>query len=706
MVWKNKFALNLLIFIILTLLMSSCSSSGGGGSSSPAGITGANAVPVSFNVRFMQAAGPEISSFPPDASGNVYITVMHGALGTSERSAGSTLRVDFKARTATLAMYSNDTYEIIITARIKNTPGDTVENVFTATKTIFVPDPVSDNVIAPASEMRVPIDLKFSNYVYLRESGVSIDEKISGVVISGESLPDFSIKVLDQRSEIFAGFDGTCEIYLETIEASLGNASLSGQIVKKPINGIAEFSGISVTGSGKYRLYIRTGSLITSIRDIIIKKDRMEGTPVKLVFDPAPPEMVAAGTKWPVVGVKALDKFGAPVAITSEVTISAMEGSIKGVLSTRPDNGVIKFDSVTSENAGKITLTASIPGVSGSAGLSVTAGTTLVVSGDVARTAMIVSVGAFVYCYDIYHAGSSGGMKFTAKMRWSVMVDASEIRSMKINSTKDKLYVLAKNNAFFTLSNLDGKNPSMKKMSWGWDGEFVNFSPSLDGLKIFLITKVLLIKWHMINEPNFLSAFGTISLSAAMDVVETDTNRLLVIADKGIYSANFDSPVPEMKFLKYMQYSKCIDYSYDRGILFVAASADPVIISLDIKTGQFSEHRIGDKDRSLSSQEFIKYLNRDGVEKLYRVGNADDRIFSYDMGNKTEKTIWLNEDAKITPGGLAASSDRRLLFIANASRPSFLKVIDTSNDSVAGDLYLNDNNGYTFFQNISGILSY
>ena len=160
------------------------------------------------------------------------------------------------------------------------------------------------------------------------------------------------------------------QLALDANGANGANATLGGTAGKDAVNGIATFTGLSVSALGKgYVLRATSGALTPAASRPFAVVD--QNMPCKLTFAQAPAKATAGQSIVPSIAVQVQRCDGAPVATaTDTVTIAAIgdnatgqPSTLAGPLTATPTAGVATFDSLRIALADIYRLQATAPGL-------------------------------------------------------------------------------------------------------------------------------------------------------------------------------------------------------------------------------------------------------------------------------------------------------------------------------------------------------
>ena len=144
-----------------------------------------------------------------------------------------------------------------------------------------------------------------------------------------------------------------------------GGVGLAGTLTATPQNGIATFSGLSVSTAGTYTLSATSTGLTSATSNSFTITAPGGGGPtaVKLAFLVQPSHALTGATITPAVQVVVEDASGnAVTSATNSVTLALSSGTgLGGTLTVTPQNGVATFSDLSVSTAGSYTLSASSP---------------------------------------------------------------------------------------------------------------------------------------------------------------------------------------------------------------------------------------------------------------------------------------------------------------------------------------------------------
>ncbi len=159
----------------------------------------------------------------------------------------------------------------------------------------------------------------------------------SGVLVNGPF--DLTVNAEDQYGNVDPTFDGNVTLALG---GNTGGATLGGTLTVAAVNGVANFSGLTInqTGSG-YTLFASSSGLTNGTTAAFKVTDQ-------LVVTTQPPATIAAGSPFGLV-VTAEDGLGNPdPSFNGTVTIADAYGySLAGTLTVTAVNGVATFSGLT-----------------------------------------------------------------------------------------------------------------------------------------------------------------------------------------------------------------------------------------------------------------------------------------------------------------------------------------------------------------------
>jgi hypothetical protein len=164
-----------------------------------------------------------------------------------------------------------------------------------------------------------------------------------------------------------------------TIALTTGNG-LAGTLTATPQNGVATFSGLSVSNAGSYTLSASSAGLTPAISSSFTISAAGGGTPppaaTKLGFVQQPTSASAGATITPAVTVVVQDSSGNTVTTaTNPVTLALSGGTgLAGTLTATPQNGIATFSNLSVSAAGTYTLSASSTGLTPATSSSFTIG--------------------------------------------------------------------------------------------------------------------------------------------------------------------------------------------------------------------------------------------------------------------------------------------------------------------------------------------
>jgi Chitobiase/beta-hexosaminidase C-terminal domain len=146
-------------------------------------------------------------------------------------------------------------------------------------------------------------------------------------------------------------------------------SGLAGTLTATPQNGVATFSGLSVSNAGSYTLSASGAGLTPAISSSFTISAAGGGTPPptasKLAFVQQPSNASTGATITPAVTVAVQDSNGNTVTTaTNPVTLALSSGTgLAGTLTATPQNGIATFSNLSVSAAGTYTLSASSAGL-------------------------------------------------------------------------------------------------------------------------------------------------------------------------------------------------------------------------------------------------------------------------------------------------------------------------------------------------------
>jgi len=152
---------------------------------------------------------------------------------------------------------------------------------------------------------------------------------------------------------------------------------LAGTLTATPQNGVATFSGLSVSNAGTYTLAATTPGLTAATSTAFTISAAGGGTPppaAKLAFLQQPSNASTGATITPAVTVVVEDSNGNTVTTaTNPVTLALGGGTgLAGTLTATPQNGIATFSNLSLGSAGTFTLSATSTGLTSATSSSFT----------------------------------------------------------------------------------------------------------------------------------------------------------------------------------------------------------------------------------------------------------------------------------------------------------------------------------------------
>jgi hypothetical protein len=189
-------------------------------------------------------------------------------------------------------------------------------------------------------------------------SRLAIAQQPSTSATAGQSIGTVIVDVTDANGNVVTGNSST---------VALSGTGLTGTLSVAAVNGVATFTGLSMTQSGSYTLSATDGTL-TSATTISITLS--PATASKLVFTTQPTSAVA-GASIGTVAVSVEDTYGNVVTGNSS-TVALSGTGLTGTLSVAAVNGVATFTGLSMTQAGSYTLSAADGGLTPAISNSVT----------------------------------------------------------------------------------------------------------------------------------------------------------------------------------------------------------------------------------------------------------------------------------------------------------------------------------------------
>ena len=221
-----------------------------------------------------------------------------------------------------------------------------------ATSTSLVPAASAGFTIsAPGGGAPVPAKLAFLQQPSNATAGVAI-------------APAVTVAIEDSNGNTVTAATNPVTIALTT------GSGLTGTLTATPQNGVATFSGLSVSNAGSYTLSATSAGLTPATSSAFTISTAGGGTPpppvaTKLAFVQQPTNASTGATITPAVTVAVQDRNGNTVTTaTNPVTLALGGGTgLGGTLTATPQNGIATFSNLSVSSAGTFTLAATSAGL-------------------------------------------------------------------------------------------------------------------------------------------------------------------------------------------------------------------------------------------------------------------------------------------------------------------------------------------------------
>jgi parallel beta-helix repeat protein len=176
--------------------------------------------------------------------------------------------------------------------------------------------------------------------------------------------------VTDGSAKVVSDYNGSVTVALTTPPG----ATLSGTVMKTAVNGVANYTDLSVNKTGTYTLTATSASLTPATSSSFTVQP---GVAAQLAFTQLPSNPKTGITMTPAVLVAVQDSLGNTVTSnTSSITISLASnpaaGTLSGTLSKAAVAGVATFDNLALDKAGTYTFGATGAGFTAPASSSIT----------------------------------------------------------------------------------------------------------------------------------------------------------------------------------------------------------------------------------------------------------------------------------------------------------------------------------------------
>lgn len=710
--------------LITALLFFSVSCSGGGDSGAPAGGESVSAArqiaSVGLSLTF-RSPDNQIIPVPDTATGNVEIMIFRGTEGDPSRAFMGSKTFDFSSREAVLEIFAGEKYSFSIVARVRSTPNDTAEQVFTTTQEVFVErSTVKDRTLGKTSA-GLKLDMKYSNRQELVASGLSTNFPSGASIASGDRLPEFTASVTDQFGRPFPGAPDTVEISAEFDPDPAALTYIYGVDHVVPAGGVAKFDDARVATKSphkKVRIFVKTRNYRVLAGTVSVRGAGYAPKLSAIAFDPAPPSIAADGKGLPEFGVKLLDQYGDAVDTAEVVTLTASGCELSGEVSAIANRGVARFSNAAVSGSGKGFIYAKCSGVSSGARQII------VTAGEVSRSSIYLATDRRLYKYT-YEYGGPAALTY----RWHTGFDRG-LRLIRGDTFRDKVYALDGDNGFWVISGLDGPAPQKRyyKIPLKEKNDYItNFTPSNDGLSVFAATPATVYKWHRINDPEFVRAAAktvTETGEVIVNLIEYEYNRLLIATDRRLCRANFSVTPPETAVVAGQLNKPCGLALDGKGPgAFVAETGWPGVYRVSNGGETITAMPFGSMPiTSGVSYDFstlfahLSYCEADGVKKLYLAKTNQNYIHSYDLTNGVPSQLAISSLNLINVKGMDVSADGRNLFLINNdaidigtyhSMPrQFVRIISTADNAPVSDLVFSGANGEPVEESIKAIVVY
>jgi hypothetical protein len=167
-------------------------------------------------------------------------------------------------------------------------------------------------------------------------------------VSAGAPLPSVQVNVLDQFGNLFINQN------VQVTLAATGPGALGGTLSATSANGVATFTGLTLTAAGSYTLTASATGVTSATSNSFAVSAAADN---QLTFALAPTS--AGAGLLPKIQVAVFDAFGNPaLASTAQITATATgPGAPSGATAVAALNGVATFSALTLQKAGSYTLT-------------------------------------------------------------------------------------------------------------------------------------------------------------------------------------------------------------------------------------------------------------------------------------------------------------------------------------------------------------
>lgn len=677
---KKIFAI--LAFILISAAIYGCGGGGGGQGGPLAAYSQAGgASPVSFSIKLCAPPSDPIETGA--AVGSVEVVLFRGAYDSKNKYSVHTVYANYLDRRVSFDIFQGETYSVMVNAAVRSSVYDTMESVFSGTREIFIEK--GSQVAANAQPPSFPIELVFVKRIEIFADYMDIRMKPPAVVEKNAPWPEFSVAFYDR-------FGAVLQCVNDSVEITALNGSLDGVRQVNARDGVAVFSGLSSSVTGKLRLSIKSEYFSIPEFAVYVKDPAGASVMSGIEFVSRPPALSARSL--PEIVVRAFDQYGITYDnAAGTVLLSISSGTLSGPVEAYFNGGYAKFNGLYADFKGSAYLSAE-------SGSFSAAGQPFSISFSVVgRSSAFVVSGSTLYCYDLFYGSdASSQVAVRSSLRWQKYF-VWGLKKLKGCPLKNRLYALSGDNYIYDISELDSAEPRVNPVNFSQVGRIVDFSTSVSDLALYIAYesaegRTYVTKYHRVNDPYFLRSV-TQKYANIDFVYETGYNQVIA---RGAYS-NGSSMLYALDFSEVPPFMgqradalplgpACVDRANGAILAFRPSSSEIYRAAYDtvsISLKKEAEIGIGEIDSIL----FL--ADAGAVKRLYHPSKYNNKIYCYDYNAGKKLTVVFNGSPLITPKAADLAWNAKALAVLGES--GFIRLVDISDHSLMGDAYLYDSGG-------------
>jgi hypothetical protein len=669
--------------LFLFFIMSGCAG-GGGGQGGPLAyetMNGSAQSRVNFNIRLSAPSGQAETG----AIGSVEIVLFRGAYFSKYKYAVRTVYVNYLARSASFDIFQGETYSVMVNAAVKSSVYDTVENIFSGTREIFIEQSGTGAADAASQAPSFAIELDFVKQAAIFADSMDILKGLPAIVDKDKPWPDFLVAFYDVYGSVLPCVN-------DSVEITALNGTIDGALQVNARDGVAVFSGLSSPDTGKLRLSVKSEYFSIPEFTVYVKDPASEQIMSGIEFVTSAPAL--CGNALPEIVVRAFDQYGITYGnAAGPVSISIANGSLNGAAEAYFSSGYARFQGLSAAFTGSSSLTAvSGPFSAQSAAFSIS-------RAAIVRSTAFVTSGSTLYCYDIFTgADASSAVSMKASLRWQKYFIWG-LKKMKGCPRKNRLYGLSGDNYIYEISGFDSAAPRVNPINFSQVGRIVDFSTSVSDLALYIAYEATegntyVTKYHRANDPYFLRSIT--KKYANIDLVfETAYNQVIT---KGadyygasvMHTIDFSQvpPVlsPQSKMIPFENF--CVDRLNGAVLAFRKSSSEIYRIACDTESVSLkkeTELGIGEPNS------LLLLADVPAGRRLYHPSEYNNIIYCYDYYDAKKKTVVFNGSPLIKPSAVDIAAEGRALAVLG--KGGVIRLVDMADHSLMGDIYLYDSAG-------------